>query len=125
MESKFRKGDKVFIPKVNTYATVIDNEDISIVWNEPSLHLRSDDGFDFFCLESNCTHPDPTTAFLTELQHLLRKWNARIDAWHTDKTKLSIDIGDVENTTSLEYINRGSGAFTSITPDNIFDYDKD
>lgn len=108
MESKFKIGDRVFIPKVNSYATVIGNEDINPVWDEPSLHLRSDDGFEFYCLESNYTHVD-STAFLTELQALLRKYQAEIQG-----DFIEVWMGD----TNITY------GYCRLTPDNIFDYEK-
>lgn len=58
---------------------------------------------------------DPTTAFLTELQNLLRKWNARITVFPLQDSdyELLVNVGDTELTFK-----------TDLTPDNIFDYEK-
>lgn len=109
--SKFKQGDRVFIPKGNIYATVIDNKDISSAWNEPLLFLRRDDGFKFYCLESNCTHPDITTAFLTELQNLLRKYEAVICGSPTENVFILIGENKIKCSDSW------------IGSENIFDYE--
>lgn len=69
---------------------------------------------------------DPKTAFLTELQALMKRYNATIDVDGDEcALRLTIDIdGHAIEYTAYDYFT-GKEKQTALTPDNIFNYDKE
>lgn len=113
MQPKFKQGDKVRNKDYGDYGTII-----SIEGNAAIIDYGYDDGYfttDFDDLElvERPAPIDPTTAFLTELQNLLRKYNAEIYGDYIDEC-----VGIVIGNKDIRYSNM------SLTPDNIFDYEK-
>lgn len=75
----------------------------------------------------NCqfNNPDPKTAFLTELSELLRKYDAKI-RWSiglTYKNRMRSSANIEVHTPNFSHYFSGETGVT-ITPDNIFDYEK-
>ena len=125
MEKKFKVGDKV---------RDIDDGYIGIVIKvlNDGCDIRFEDGDELFLLNKwlekidDCT--DPKTAFLTELKELMEKYDAKIDIPLLDYDTLGfpdvnveITLGEAESQINICYPCMKE---KSITPSNIFDYDK-
>lgn len=71
--------------------------------------------------------PDPKTAFLTEMQSLLRKYDAKIHVWAGDDGD-KVLIFELKDNIDICYPNEWLNDYKfefPITPDNIFNYDKE
>lgn len=130
-ESKFKVGDRVMCTDDGKLGvvTLVDIDEGKYVCN--GYEVRFDDGYEEWLmadmLELSDEPPyDPKTAFLTELQALLRKYDAVINVvWDDDGSQTpTIDLeiqfcGDTRAIVfedALEY---------TITADNIMDYEKE
>ena len=115
-EHNFKKGDRVRLKGDDAFiGTIVDVGLYSadIIWDcDPNeIYLQA-----FDCIE----HIDRRTAFLTELQALLRKYDARI--YDEDEYKVIIDLGIHSNKGErIECM----GTDGEVTADNIMDFDKE
>lgn len=115
--SKFKQGDRVQNKDTGDYGIIISTDgDTAIVnygWDEGHLSI----GFKDLVLNEPPTSIDPTTAFLTELQALMRKYDVK-----------EIGLNSISDIWSCYYITIGDKKIKyeteSLTPDNIFDYEK-
>lgn len=121
MEKKFNVGDKV------TYLPDDMQGEITAVHSRGLYGVKYPDEDDSFTVnEADLEFADPKTAFLPELQALLRKYDAVINVvWDDDGSQTpTIDLeiqfcGDTRAIVfedALEY---------TITADNIMDYEKE
>lgn len=123
--SKFKQGDRVRYIGEGHYVTggiergdLLDVLGDSIIENATNVQVTTD-----YIVYNNelelVSESDPTTAFLTELQDLLRKYDAFISNGKTydGKDLIHISIG----TDDVFYVDDGTPLV--VTPDNIFDYD--
>lgn len=134
MESKFRKGDKVrYIGdgEFEEFLFSCEKGDEFIVDEADDKHVA--------VYLSNCqifynedlelvSHPndDRKTAFLQELKALLTKYNAEIDAYggKNGDYGMRFNLGDFDIWYTHDSLDGTDFSFP-ITPENIFDYDKD
>lgn len=116
-------GDWIYIPAINEKGKVIgvyaDKE-----WNESGYHVRMQDGRELKVLESNCKLADyiPKTAFLTEMQALLKRYNAYIFPCGYEVDGLSIVINDKYE---IHYNMYEWSTMHDLSADNIFNYEKE
>lgn len=132
--SKFKKGDRVryignggfeeflFSCDKGDEFVVYDADEDSVTIDIAYAQTFDDNEFELV------SESDPTTAFLTELQALMRKYDARIDICLLDYDTLGFPDVDVEITFEKGDVqmNICYSCMTgkTLTPDNIFDYEK-
>lgn len=131
MQPKFKQGDKVrYIGETDQYIEVeLTNRSDRIL----EIVADRNDGYQEVKFEETTVfddedlelveRPDPTTAFLTELQNLLRRYDARIFASETFDMSYK-KLGNVVGFYIGDDIEVFPTTFNTITPDNIFDYEK-
>ena len=129
-EHNFKVGDKVVTKQyydidVNGYSTTIPIGEEGVIEDvdDDELYVSFSGYGVFLTLPASDVEPiqpfDRKTAFLRELQALLRKYDARIH--DHDYYRLYIDLGIHEDINPLDCI-----VFTDIvTADNIMDFDKE
>lgn len=120
MQPKFKQGDLVRLNHHNEpHIGVVMKTDGRLLSIDVFLSHRISTIRDYECVEPI----SPTTAFLTELQNLLRKYDARIFA--TENLDISHKkLGDIVGFYIGDDIEVFPTTFSTITPDNIFDYEK-
>lgn len=68
---------------------------------------------------------DRKTAFLRELQALMRKYDAEICGGLSDISEEDVVFILVDNKDKVKYLNGTSDTYAHITADNIMDFDKE
>lgn len=116
MKPKFKIGDRVqdiITGSIGNITLIDDKDDYNIFYE-----VRWYDGEESFVEEESLelTELDKKTLFLHDLRMLLKNYNARI--YDYGRYRIYADIG---NETISWYTNQ----LSEITPQNIFDYDKD
>ena len=132
-EHNFKVGDKVAVKRsytliANGYENIIPMGEVGIVENVDGEELLVDFPGYFCALTLNIADVEPIqpldrrTAFLTELQALLRKYDAHIEPCGDEIEGLSIVLKDNEEV----YYKMGEfSPMRNLTADNIMDFDKE
>lgn len=132
-DTKFRVGDRVLCTDSGAYGNVtcvdtsqVGEYDDGTIWYE----VLFDNGEQTFLIgeDLELTDVDKKTAFLMELKELLEKYDAKIviplldyDTLGFPDVNVEITLGEAESQINICYPCMKE---KSITPSNIFDYDK-
>lgn len=119
MKPKFEKGDRV-IYKPSNYVGTINGIDR----DTDGYSILYDDGEEYYVHEDDLEFENPKLAFLTRLQELLATFDAKICSCAEGCDTSWIDVYFGEQCVIAFPINRTTEC-TTITAENVCDYDKD
>ena len=124
MESKFNVGDRVMCTDNGKYGnvTLVDTSQVG-EWGSTWYEVIFDDGEEAYLEEEylELTDVDKKTAFLNELKELMERYNAMITIMRPTQGN---PILALESEDFKVFYTTYPCIYTSITPSNIFDYDK-
>lgn len=120
MKPRFEIGDRVIYKPQNYVGTICGLCQCSNIYTI----LCDDDGNRYSVLEEDIEFENPNMAFLTRLQELLASFDAKICSWAEGCDTSGIDVYFGEQCVIAFPINRTTEC-TTITAENVFDYDKD
>lgn len=120
MKPRFEIGDRVIYKSCKLCGSVISSFHTAGI----CAVTFDEDGLSRHVHENDLEFENPKTAFLSRLQELLASFDAKICSWAEGCDTSGIDVYFGEQCVIAFPINRTTEC-TTITAENVFDYDKD